>query len=119
MTSPVDDYLAAVPEPGRSTLQRLRDRLHVLLPSAEEGISYGAPAFKMNGKAIAGFAASKGHLTYFPHSGSVLATMPEALTGYTYAKGSLRFGLTDDLPDDLLAALVEARKAELGLSPEH
>ncbi len=109
----IDEYLAAVPEPGRTTLSRLRTTLRELLPDAEEAISYGAPAFKVNGKAVAGFTASKGHLTYLPHSGSVLGTMAERLEGYSYGKGSLKFPLDQSLPDDLVKALVAARLAEL------
>ena len=112
----VDDYLGAVPEPGRTTLAGLRTRLRALLPDAEETISYGAPAFKLNGKGIAGFTASKGHLTYLPHSGSVLATLTDQLEGYSYAKGSLRFPLDRPLPDELLTALVDGRLAELGFT---
>ena len=115
--NPIDAYLAAVPEPGRTTLLRLRDRLRELLPEAVETMSYNAPAFKLSGKAVAGFSASRGHLTYLPHSGAILQGMPpERLRGYTYGKGSLRFPLDTPLPDELLTALVDARLAELGLS---
>ena len=76
----VDDYLAAVPEPQRSTLERLRAVLAALLPDAEQGISYGVPCFKVGGKGVAGFASYKDHCTYLPMSGSITAELADELT---------------------------------------
>jgi uncharacterized protein YdhG (YjbR/CyaY superfamily) len=59
----IDEYLAGLEEPKRSTLQRLRQTILELLPEAEEGISYRLPAFRLEGKVIAGFAAFKNHLS--------------------------------------------------------
>ena len=68
----IDDYLTALDETNRSTLQQLRRYIRDALPDVEECISYGMPAFKVDGKTVAGFAAFKNHLSYLPHSGSVL-----------------------------------------------
>jgi uncharacterized protein YdhG (YjbR/CyaY superfamily) len=62
-------YLDALEEPKRATLARLRQTILEILPEADQGISYGVPAFKVRGKAIAGFAAFQNHLSYLPHSG--------------------------------------------------
>ena len=67
----IDDYLDGLEEPKKSTLAQLRETIVAIVPDAEEGISYGVPAFKLRGKVIAGFAAYKDHLSYLPHSGSV------------------------------------------------
>jgi uncharacterized protein YdhG (YjbR/CyaY superfamily) len=67
----IDQYLDALEEPKRTTLAQLRQTILDILPEAEQGISYGVPAFKVRGKTIAGFAAFKNHLSYLPHSGSV------------------------------------------------
>ncbi len=111
----VDEYLDATPEPQRSTLTQLRAMLASILPEAEEGISYGVPAFKVGGKAVAGYAHAKRHCSYFPHSGSVLSQVePELLEGYDWSKGTLRFPV-DRVPDEaLLRRLVEIRLAMLG-----
>ena len=45
----IDDYLAAQPEPQRTTLAALRTTIAALLPRAEESIAYGAPAWKVDG----------------------------------------------------------------------
>ena len=68
----IDQYLAALDEPKRSTLEALRRSILEVVPDAEQCISYGMPAFRLQGKVVAGFAAFK-HLSYLPHSGSVLA----------------------------------------------
>ncbi len=110
----VDEYLAGVDEPGRSTLGALRALLLArLLPDAEEGIAYGAPAYRVGGKVIAGFSASAKHLSYLPHSGDVLAAMGDAVAGYPSSKGALRFPLDEPLPEALVEQLVAARQAEL------
>lgn len=111
--SEIDQYLAGVAEPGRSTLAQLRRDLRSLLPDAEEGIAYGSPAFKVGGKAVAGFAAFADHLTYLPHSGTVLAGLAEGTRGYGSSKGALRFAIDEPLPAPLVAKLVAARLAEL------
>lgn len=109
----VDDYLAAVPEPQRSTLEGLRRTLAELLPEAEQGIAYGVPCFKVHGTGVAGFGFSKQHCTYFPMSGSITAELADELTGYATAKGSIRFPVDEPLPTALVTRLVEARRREI------
>jgi uncharacterized protein YdhG (YjbR/CyaY superfamily) len=57
-TNPIDEYLAALDEPKRTTLTSLRDTIMAIVPDAEQCISYGLPAFRLRGKTIAGFAAA-------------------------------------------------------------
>lgn len=71
----VDEYLAQLDEPQRSTLEHLRQTIADVIPDAQLGLSYGVPAFRISGKAVAGFSAAKHHLSYLPHSGSVLDTI--------------------------------------------
>ena len=112
----VDEYLAAAPEPQRSTLNRLRSDLRSLLPEATETISYGMPVFKQGGKAIAGYAYFKAHCSYFPHSGTVLPAIGDDLAGYEWTKGTLKFPVDQPLPVTLLRSLVATRLSQLGLS---
>jgi uncharacterized protein YdhG (YjbR/CyaY superfamily) len=109
----VEAYLAGAPEPQRRTLQVVRERLRAQLPQAEEVISYGVPAFAVNGTAVAGYSAAKKHCSYLPMSGSVLSEMADDLAGYQWSKGALRFPVDEPLPEDLIAALVKARLAQL------
>lgn len=110
----VDEYLSAVHEPARATLEQVRAAILEVLPDAEEGIAYGCPAFKLNGIAVAGFAAYKNHLSYLPHSGSVIAALdPGDVSGYETSKGALKFPLDEPPPPSLVAKLIEARMREL------
>jgi uncharacterized protein YdhG (YjbR/CyaY superfamily) len=112
----IDRYLAALDEPKRSTLEALRTSILEIVPEAEQGISYGTPAFKVQGKAVAGFAAFKSHLSYVPHSGSVLATLQDDTAPYETSKGSLKFAVDKPLPKRLVKKLISARMRELGLA---
>ena len=109
----VDAYLAAVPEPQRSTLDQVRSTLAAMLPEAEQGIAYGVPCFKVAGKGVAGFGFYRNHCTYFPMSGSITAELADDLTGFATAKGSIRFPNDEPLSTDLVAKLVEARQREI------
>jgi len=114
-TEEVDRYLEALEEPKRGTLEALRRSILEVVPEAEQGMSYGMPAFKVEGKTAAGFAAFKHHLSYLPHSGSVLATLADDVAAYETSKGSLRFPVDKPLPKQLVEKLVRARMREAGL----
>ena len=105
----IDHYLDALEEQKRSTLTLLRQAILDLLPEAEQGISYGVPAFKVRGKTIAGFAAFKNHLSYLPHSGSVFPQLKDELTGYATSSGALRFSIDQPLPVPLVEKLIAVR----------
>jgi uncharacterized protein YdhG (YjbR/CyaY superfamily) len=105
----VDQYLEALEEPKRTTLAQLRDTILAILPEADQGISYGVPAFKVRGKTIAGFAAFKNHLSYLPHSGSVFPELSDELQGYSTSSGALRFGIGEPLPAPLVRKLIAVR----------
>jgi uncharacterized protein YdhG (YjbR/CyaY superfamily) len=108
----VDRYLHSVEEPKRTTLAHLRQTILEIIPDAEQGISYGVPAFKIRGKTIAGFAAFKNHLSYLPHSGSVFTRLRNELAGYSMSSGALRFGIDEPLPRELVEQLISVRLDE-------
>ena len=105
----IDHYLDALEEPKRTTLARLRQTILDVIPEAEQGISYGLPAFKVRGKTIAGFAVFKHHLSYLPHSGSVFPQLKDELKGYTTSSGALRFDIDQPLPAPLVSKLIAVR----------
>jgi uncharacterized protein YdhG (YjbR/CyaY superfamily) len=105
----VDEYLAGLDEPQRRTLEELRQTILGIIPAAEECISYGMPAFRLDGKVIAGFAAFKTHLSYLPHSGSVLGALADELAGYKSTPGSLHFPIDKPLPKALVRKLIATR----------
>lgn len=115
--TPIDRYLADVGEPQRTTLETLRSRILEVIPHAEQGLSYGAPSFKVAGKTVAGFAAFKAHCSYLPHSGTVVEDLAAVLDGFETSKGSVKFATDDPLPAEIVRRLVEARMEELGIGP--
>jgi uncharacterized protein YdhG (YjbR/CyaY superfamily) len=112
----IDAYLAGLEEPKQSTLEELRKAILDVVPDAEQCFSYGMPAFKVRGKTVAGFAAFKNHLSYLPHSGSVLAELGDDLAAYETSKGSLKFAIDTPLPKRLVNRLVTTRLRELGVA---
>jgi len=109
----IDEYIANVDEPKRSTLSELRRTIVQIIPDAEQCISYGMPAFRLNGKVVAGFAAFKNHLSYLPHSGSVLSELQDDLAGYSMSAGALRFPVDEPLPAELVEKLIAVRIRQL------
>jgi len=109
----IDEYLAALDEPKRSTLEALRATILEVVPDAEQCISYGMPAFRVDGKVVAGFAAFTHHLSYLPHSGSVLPELADDLAGYAGSKGALRFAIDTPLPAPLVEKLIAVRLSQL------
>jgi uncharacterized protein YdhG (YjbR/CyaY superfamily) len=105
----IDAYLDQLDEPKRSTLLQLRNDILAAIPQAEQCLSYTVPAFKVDGKAIAGFAAFTRHLSYLPHSGSVFPELAAELAGYQKSTGALRFAVDRSLPAELVSRLVEVR----------
>ena len=114
--SEIDAYLAGLDEPKRTALQKLRESIRAEIPDAEEVISYGMPAFRRQGKVIAGFAAFKNHLAYLPHSGSTFAALADDLAGYKSTPGSLHFPIDKPLPKALVKKLIATRLKEIRTS---
>jgi uncharacterized protein YdhG (YjbR/CyaY superfamily) len=105
----IDQYLDALEGPKRTTLAELRQMILAILPEAEQGISYGVPAFKVRGKTVAGFAAFKNHLSYLPHSGSVFPQLKDELEGYSTSSGALRFSIDRPPPESLVERMIAVR----------
>jgi len=108
----VDEYLLGIEEPKRATLETLRSTILEIVPEADQLISYGMPAFRMEGKTVAGFAAFRKHLSYLPFSGTVLSQLTDELEGYTMTKSALHFGVDEPLPKALVEKLIAVRRAE-------
>jgi len=112
----VDEYLRGIEEPKRSTLQTLRRTILEIAPDAEQVMSYRVPAFRVEGKIVAGFAAFKDHLSYLPFSGSVLSELAGELEGYTMTKSALHFSVDRPLPKTLVRKLIAARRSKAARS---
>jgi len=110
----VDAFLAGLPDDQRTALGHLREVIRGAAPGATEGLGYGVPAFKLNGRPLVSYGAGKGHCAFYVQSPDVMQAHAEDLEGYQLGKGSIRFQPDAPLPDSLVRTLVEARIAEVG-----
>ena len=108
----VDEYLAGVPEPARSTLNKVRSAIRSAAPpQATEVISYGMPAFNHKG-VLVWFAAFSNHCSLFP-TASVIEACRNELKGFSTTKGTIHFPTDKPLPAALVRKLVKARVAQI------
>jgi uncharacterized protein YdhG (YjbR/CyaY superfamily) len=109
----VDAYLATLPTDKRTALQKLRTTIAAAAPAAEQGFSYGLPAFRLRGRPLVCYGASAKHCSLHPMSPAVIRAHAADLEGYELSKGTIRFVPETPLPTALVKRLVKARMAEL------
>ncbi len=108
----IDEYLAAVPEPAHTTLQKVRAAIRSSLPpGATETISYKIPAFK-HGEIIIWFAAFANHCSIFP-TARVIEQFKNDLKPYIISKGTIQFPTDKPFPASLLKKMVKARLTQI------
>ena len=113
----VYEYLARVPEPARTTLNKIRAVIRsVVPPETTEAISYGVPTFKYNGPVI-WYAAFSNHCSVFP-TAAVIEKFKDELRDYRTSKGTIQFPVDKPLPATLVKKMVKARLAEIELKKE-
>jgi len=112
MTKPKDfnEYLTTFPDDTKKYLIQIRETVKKAAPAAEEFISYGMPAFRLNGVLIY-FAAYKQHIGFYPMS-SVIEAFRPFLNDYKCSKGTIQFPLDKPLPLDLIDKIVKFRAGE-------
>ena len=109
----MDDYLAGLPPGDKVALERVRAIVLGAVPEAEEGRSYGMPAFIYAGRPLLGFRAAKKHLSIFPFSPAAIDAVRDRLGDFELSKGTVRFTADAPVPEDVLTLLVRARKQEI------
>lgn len=108
----IDEYLAPLSKDKRDALEKVRRAIRAAAPKAEECISYGLAAFRLNGRALVAFGASANHCSFFPMSSLTIAAHKDDLANYETSKGTIRFPADKPLPAALVRQLVKARIAE-------
>ncbi len=101
-------YMSA-PSPHRETMLEMRNRILEIIPGAEEVVSYGMPAFKLDGSIVAGLLSNKKHVGYYPFSGSILKLFPEELAKYKTTVSAIHVPVDKPLTKALLKKLIKAR----------
>ena len=108
----IDEYLTPLSADKRAALQKLRETIRAAAPKAVETISYGMPAFKLNGKALVYFGAAAKHCSFYPGSATLVEDLSEDLLKFSTSKGTIRFQPEQPLPVALVKKIVKARIAE-------
>jgi uncharacterized protein YdhG (YjbR/CyaY superfamily) len=108
----VDDYLALVPEPARTTLNKIRATIRSVVPPATtEVLSYRIPAFKYKG-VLVWYAAFSSHCSLFP-TNALIEAFSDELKNYTISKGTIQFPVDKPLPATLVKKMVKMRVAQV------
>lgn len=106
----IDEYIATFPKNIQEILEKMRKVIKKAAPKSEEAISYGMPAFKLNGVLVY-FAAYKKHIGFYPtHSG--IEAFKEEISDYKSSKGTVQFPLDKPIPYDLVEKIVIFRVKE-------
>jgi len=108
----IDEYLAAVTADQRAALEKLRKAIRAAAPRAQECISYGLAAFRLDGKPLVAFGATASHCAFYPMSSTTIEAHQDELMDYDTSKGTIRFPAAKPLPVALVRKLVKARIAE-------
>jgi uncharacterized protein YdhG (YjbR/CyaY superfamily) len=108
----IDDYLAVLSDDQRAVLEQLRKTIKSAAPKAEECISYGLAAFRLDGRPLVAFGATASHCAFYPMSSSTVNDHKDELKNYETSKGTIRFRADNPLPAALVRKLVRARIAE-------
>jgi uncharacterized protein YdhG (YjbR/CyaY superfamily) len=104
----VEEYLGGVPEPARSTLNKVRAAIRSAAPAeAAEIISYRIPALKYK-VVLVWYAAFADHCSLFP-TAAVIEQFKNELKGFSLSKGTIQFPTSKPLPMALVKKMVKAR----------
>ena len=105
----IDEYIAGFPTNIRAMLQDLRDTIRKAAPASKETISYNMPAFKLNGGCLIYFAGWKNHISLYPFSSAMEASLPEAAAYKTSGRGTIQFPADKPLPLELVERIIKLR----------
>lgn len=106
----VDEYIKGFPKELQPTLETIRKTILKIAPKAVESISYGMPAYKLNGKPLVYFAGYKNHIGFYA-TPSGHTEFSKELSGYKQGKGSVQFPI-DGVPFALIERMVAFKVAE-------
>jgi uncharacterized protein YdhG (YjbR/CyaY superfamily) len=108
----VDQYIATFPKDAQVVLQRVRGIIRKAVPDIEELISYQIAGYRVQGRAALYLAGWKGHFSLYPATDSLVAALGPALAPHQVSKGTLRFSLTEPVPEELIERIAQLRAAE-------
>lgn len=116
---PSRNFYDQAPATHKPTMLAMRKRILEVIPKAEEVVSYGMPAFKIDGTIVAGIMAAKNHIGFYPFSGSVLHLFPKELANYRTTKSAVHVPVGEPLSKALIAKLIKARISQCPVKRGH
>ena len=109
----VDEYIDAHRDEAQAILRRVRKIIRNALPGAEELISYQIPAYKLHGTRVIYFAGWKWHYSLYPANDRLVKAFKADLAGYKVSKGTIRFPLSEAVPEKLIRRIAKFRAKEV------
>ena len=106
----VDRYISGFSPEIANRLEAVRECVHKEAPEAIEKMSYGGPAFYLNGNLVV-YAAFKNHLGFYPTPPAIKA-FARALADYETSRGTIKFPHEQPQPLDLIASITRFRLNE-------
>lgn len=106
----IEEYIAGFPASTQTILKQIRNTIKKAAPKAEEVISYGMPAYKLNGMLVF-FAGYKNHIGFYATPNGHKAFKKE-LSVYKQGKGSVQFPIDEPMPLSLIIKIVKYRVKE-------
>ena len=110
--TPVDAYLATLPDDRRAAMQTLRETIRAAAPEADEVITYKMPGFRLDGRFFVSYDAYKRHYSLFPASDGVVTELGDEIRPYLAGRGTIRFPADRPIPTDLVRRIIEIRLRE-------
>lgn len=109
----VADYIAAQPKESQRALKSVRRVIAKTLPDAEEVISYGIPAYRLHGYVALYFAGWRDHYSLYPVNARLVSRLETHSASFEVNdKGTIRFPLTEPVPEQLIASIVRLKAQE-------
>jgi uncharacterized protein YdhG (YjbR/CyaY superfamily) len=109
----VDEYIASQPEATQDALTLVRSAIRKALPKADEMISYQIPAYKLHGERVLFFAGWKRHFSLYPAGNRLAEAFKDDLAPYELSKGTIRFPLSEPVPEKLITRIAKFRAKEV------
>ncbi len=98
-------YIGAQPVAKRPALRRVRAAIRKALPSAQETVSYGIPAYRADGKTVIYFAAWKDHYSLYPVGRAVQSAFRADLEDHQIKGSTLRISFSVPVPARLIGQI--------------
>jgi uncharacterized protein YdhG (YjbR/CyaY superfamily) len=104
-----DEYFNSLPDAVNETLQAVRRSILSSAKGLEESISYGIPAYKLNGKAVVYIAGFKNHCSLYPMTVDIVNKLGKKLDKCTVKGSTLQYEIGKPLPLSLVKLIVKER----------